>query len=1377
MATILIVDDRASNRQFLTTLLGRGGHRLLEAANGADALDLVRAERPHLVITDILMPNMDGYEFVQHLRSDPELAATPVIFLTATYRAREARMVAQSCGVEIVLSKPCELQAILAAVDKALGVEVSASDSAAAAKQAVAEADVLRQIDHPGSRYIKDLQAVRLDFDEVIDHSAKLIAQRDLARGLSKQLATNVGSLQRVMARLSALIEVGMEMESERDPAKLVQLLFAAACDIIHSMYAAVGVLDEKELTLRHVYTKGIEPRIFQTGDDRRTGLLGSLLSGRRAIRARSLDTEAGAEGLPAGHPPVLNILAVPIHSADRVYGWIYFADKTGAAEFSVEDERLANIMATKLALLYENLGFYDVIQRHAAKLQIEAVERKRAQEAASVSRARLEGIIDSAMDAIISVDARQQIVLFNAAAERMFGRRYADVIGQPLDLLLPERFRAAHRRHLDEFGSTGVSIRGVQAGALSGLRADGTEFPVEATISQVDIAGTKLFTVIVRDVTERKQAEEKLRASEARFRSLTEVSSDWYFELDGELSIHYTSQGRGQLSGIPAERVLGRRLWDTNVTPLNFTWEQYRADLAARKPFRDIEYLRIGEDGNRYYLALSGEPVFDEAGAFIGYRGVGRNITFRKQAEEALRESELRFRQMAENIREVFFLMDAANMQMLYVNPAYEEIWGRSAASLYENPRSWTESIHPDDRASAIANLERMQITGRLDDEYRILRGDGTLRRIHVRAYPIRDDAGEIYRIAGIAEDITDSKEAEVKVRALNRVYAVLSGINALIVRVSDRDELFKGACRIAVEAGHFRTSWIGLVDRNAMRIVPVASAGATPEHMTFIKNQISLATDKPIGDTLVARAVREKKAFFSNDTQNDPAVRFGKEHAERGTRSVAVLPLLVADEAVGVLALYTEEAGSFDEEELKLLTELAGDIAFAVDHIEKAEKLNYLAFYDPLTGLPNRTLFHDRLSHSLHARGGEAPFIAVVLLDLERFRHVNETLGRQAGDELLRGVGERLLRTNDTAARVGIDIFAFTLRGARTAAEVNRAVDAVAMACFAGPFLLNGGELNAACRIGVALHPADGADADTLLRNAEAALRRSKRSGDRIVFYASEMNARVAEALAMENKLRRALERQEFVLHYQPKVNLADRRVTGVEALIRWQDPDEKGLVPPDRFIPILEETGLIVEVGLWVIGRALTDFGVWAAKGLAVTRVAVNVSAIQLQREDFVDRVTYAVQRSGDAAARLELEITESLLMRDVEASKRKLSILRGLGIHVSMDDFGTGYSSLSYMARLPVDTVKIDRSFVNGMVGNAEDASIVGGIIALVHSLGKEVIAEGVETSEQAQRLAVLGCDEAQGYHYSRPVPAAQVEALMRSGGMLPAVPSA
>jgi EAL domain-containing protein (putative c-di-GMP-specific phosphodiesterase class I) len=351
---------------------------------------------------------------------------------------------------------------------------------------------------------------------------------------------------------------------------------------------------------------------------------------------------------------------------------------------------------------------------------------------------------------------------------------------------------------------------------------------------------------------------------------------------------------------------------------------------------------------------------------------------------------------------------------------------------------------------------------------------------------------------------------------------------------------------------------------------------------------------------------------------------------------------------------------------------------------------------------------------------------------------------------------------------------MFALTLRGARSAAEVSRALDAITAACFGDPFQLHGQELRVAGRAGVALYPADGGDADTLLRNAEAALRLGRRNGESLVFYAPEMNARVADALATETRLRGALERREFVLHYQPKTRIADGRIVGVEALIRWQDPD-RGLIPPGQFIHILEETGMIAEVGRWAVSQALLDHAAWEARGCGLPHVAVNVSAIQLQRKDFVDSVIDAVQRTGDNPEALQLEITESLLMHDVEAGIRKLSILRGMGIGVAMDDFGTGYSSLSYIARLPLDTVKIDRSFISGVTANAEDATIVSGIVALVHSLKLRVVAEGVETLEQAQHLASLGCDEAQGYYYSRPVPAAQIEALMRAGGGLPAKP--
>lgn len=730
-----------------------------------------------------------------------------------------------------------------------------------------------------------------------------------------------------------------------------------------------------------------------------------------------------------------------------------------------------------------------------------------------------------------------------------------------------------------------------------------------------------------------------------------------------------------------------------------------------------------------------------------------------------SLHTSELRFRQMADNIRDVFLLIDVDSGSVLYVSPAYAEIWGRSCDSLYANPENWIEAVHPDDRATTLEAFKAGVKAGSFELKYRIVRPDGVVRWIEARAFPVHDDAGRYVRITGVAEDITERKAAEDQIAFLNRVHAVLSGINTLIVRVTDRDELFTEACRIAVEAGGFRMAWIGIVDPRVMQVVPVGSAGMDDAFLIALKHRFTLCGGSPLGDSIAAQAITDKKSLIINNLITHPTVVFGKQYVESGIGAMAIFPLIVAGEAVGVLALYASEIEFFQEAELKLLTELSGDIAFAIDHIGKQERLNYLAYYDVVTGLANRSLFHNRLSQSLQERrNGEGRLIATVLLDLERFRQVNETFGQSAGDDLLREVGRRLERANDTAARIGGDMYGLILRGARTAAEVNRALEAIVAASFTEPFVLGGEELRVACRAGVALYRNDGNDADTLLQNAEAALRRSKSSANRIVFYASEMNARVAEALATETRLRRAIQRQEFVLHYQPKVALANGRITGVEALIRWQDGD-KGLVPPVDFIPVLEETGMIVEVGRWVVKQAFADLRAWSACGISLPRVAVNVSAIQLQSKDFVERMVAEISRDGNFPEWMEIEITESVVMDNIEDSIRKLALLRGLGVAVAMDDFGTGYSSLSYLGKLPLDSLKIDRSFVTGMTDSKEDAAIVSTIITLSHGLNLKVVAEGVETAEQSNMLKALGCDEAQGYLFSQPLPADRMEALL------------
>jgi len=334
------------------------------------------------------------------------------------------------------------------------------------------------------------------------------------------------------------------------------------------------------------------------------------------------------------------------------------------------------------------------------------------------------------------------------------------------------------------------------------------------------------------------------------------------------------------------------------------------------------------------------------------------------------------------------------------------------------------------------------------------------------------------------------------------------------------------------------------------------------------------------------------------------------------------------------------------------------------------------------------------------------------------------------------------------------------------RDAAAVVHIVEGQILGCFLEPYGLNGTDLRVAARAGIAMFPADGGDADTLFKNAEAALKKARDSGERYLFYAADMNARAAHALSLETRLRKAVEARQFVLHYQPKIDLANNKICGVEALIRWQDP-EAGLVAPGAFIPLLEETGLILEVGKWALGQALAQHREWTARGCSAPRIGVNVSAIQLQQKDFSDVVIRALQEQGDNPDALELEVTESLLMQDVQQNIRTLSLLRGLGIHIAMDDFGTGYSSLSYLARLPLNSLKIDRSFIAEMANSAQDMSIVTTIIALAHSLNLRVVAEGVETAAQSKLLKLLKCDEAQGYLFSKPLPAAEIETLLRT----------
>ncbi|MGH8740313.1 MAG: EAL domain-containing protein [Burkholderiales bacterium] len=678
---------------------------------------------------------------------------------------------------------------------------------------------------------------------------------------------------------------------------------------------------------------------------------------------------------------------------------------------------------------------------------------------------------------------------------------------------------------------------------------------------------------------------------------------------------------------------------------------------------------------------------------------------------------------------------------------------------------REWLDILHPEDRdLFRQKSLEADATRQRVDVDYRLRRGDGEW--IHIRQVIEPLSASEEGPFEGrwfsTLQDVSEQKQAEIQIKRLNRVYAVLSGINTLIVRARDRDELFGEACRIAVEHGKFPLAWIGLLDKDKARVSVMASAGAADGYLELMPMQVS---DDPQGQGMAGLAVKERRAMIANDIASDPRIVTKAQALEREFRSLVLLPLVVSGESVGVLALYAEQKGFFDEQEMRLLNELAGDVSFAIGNIEKDRKLEYLSYFDALTGLANRTLFMDRLAQSVAATR-EQHVLALAVIDVARFKTINDSLGRHAGDAVLTQIGQRLAALAGDAshvARISADHFAVIIPNARDDAQIARVIEAGYADVEGRPFVVAGSELRLAIRTGISLYPNDGADAEAVFRNAESALKKAKASAERYLFYTQAMTARVSGMLALENKLRRAIEREEFVLHYQPKVDLEQRRLVGVEALIRWQSPE--GLVPPVQFVPLLEETGLINPVGFWVMKQALRDHHLWSKQGLKAPRVAVNVSAVQLRQRDFVALVQ-EVLAQGASPTPLDLEITESMLMDDLQGNIDKLNAMRALGVDIAIDDFGTGYSSLGYLARLPVQQLKVDRSFIISMDKDPNAMTLVSTMLSLAHALGLKVVAEGVETESQANTLRLLRCDVIQGYLISKPVPMAGISALLQ-----------
>jgi diguanylate cyclase (GGDEF)-like protein len=503
------------------------------------------------------------------------------------------------------------------------------------------------------------------------------------------------------------------------------------------------------------------------------------------------------------------------------------------------------------------------------------------------------------------------------------------------------------------------------------------------------------------------------------------------------------------------------------------------------------------------------------------------------------------------------------------------------------------------------------------------------------------------------------------------------------------------------------------------------------------------------------------------ANDIATDERVTYRQQALAHGYRSLIALPLLVEDKPVAVFLIYAADSHMFDQEEMTLLGELADDVSFALAYIEKEERLNYLAYYDVLTGLPNRNLLNDRLSQAIsHSRRYDS-MTAVAFIDLDQFKFINDSLGHTTGDFLLKVVAERFaacLRDGDTVARLGGDEFVMVLPGQSSVEAINQVMQRI-RAGIAEPVPSPKGALRTSCSIGIALFPQDGEDVEALLKHADAAMYRAKEMGrNTFQFFTREMNAKLNDRLEMEKRLRLAVQHGEIRLEYQPLVEQRTGVIVGVEALARWSSP-EAGAVPPQVFIPLAEETDLILAVGEWVLREACVQNKAWQQAGLRPVPVSVNVSARQFRQVDLPGLAARVLAETGLDARWLNLEVTEGVILQNPASTAEVMGELHAMGVTLSIDDFGTGYSSLANLKRFPVSRLKIDRSFVGDISG---DSAIAQAVVSLGHSLGLRVVAEGVETAEQAAFLATRDCDEAQGYYYCAPVSAEEFARLLKEG---------
>jgi diguanylate cyclase (GGDEF)-like protein/PAS domain S-box-containing protein len=816
----------------------------------------------------------------------------------------------------------------------------------------------------------------------------------------------------------------------------------------------------------------------------------------------------------------------------------------------------------------------------------------------------------------------------------------------------------------------------------------------------------------------EGKTSSQKPTTDVHALKGLIDLISDCYWEQDSDFCFtRFDGAERGLFSD---ESPLGKRPWETRLE-LTGGWESHRFLLDSHQPFHEIIMHRTLPDGTQRYYLMSGLPVFDKQRRFKGYQGIGKDVTERRQAEEALMQSEERYRTILDNTLEGYFEVDL-NGSFTFVNDAECYDLGYSREELIGmNYRQYTDETNAKILFDLFVGVYRTgeQIKA-FDGEF--IKKNGTKGFNQISVSLIRNPEGVPIGFRGLSRDITERKKMEETIRQSEERYRTI---------IEEMEEWY------------FETDLTGNI---------------------IFFNEIFAHV---LGYSRNALTGLNFRAFVKKEEADSIFELFNEVFNTRQPTKNFPYEFIRSDGAIT-----SAEFSIFPKRDREGRIVGFRGVGHDITERKRAEaRIQYLATHDALTDLPNRMMFSQLLNHALQSSRRFNRQLALFFIDLDQFKGINDSLGHDAGDQLLQEIAQRLkkvLREMDVVARLGGDEFVILIEEINQLTQVTTAAQRILSAVMK-PFVLMDRECRVTSSIGISMYPKDAQDEQSLMKHADLAMYLAKEEGkNNYQFYSKRIMSQSFERLSLETNLRYALERQEFFLHYQAKLDFKTNVITGAEALLRWQNPD-LGIVPPRRFIPVAEEIGVIIPIGRWVLKTACAQSMAWQGQGLPTVCISVNLSIRQLLDNSLVPDLRFILKESGLQPDLLELEITESILMQNPERVIKILTEIKKLGVRLALDDFGTGYSSLAQLKQCPIDTLKVDRSLIRELPGNSENKAITEAIIAMGKTLSLTIIAEGVETEEQDAFLRFHACDEMQGYHFSKPTPPDQFAQLLRDAG--------